>query len=86
MKKNLISILQLTSSSNYVVLGINDIMFKIRGDTICVSCQYEKAQQVYYGESKYLNKKSLEQCMQTFSEVAYLIVVHQLDIHGTIGI
>ncbi|KAH0718191.1 hypothetical protein KY285_014222 [Solanum tuberosum] len=33
---------------------------EIRGDTICVGCQYGKAHQLPYGESKYQAKETLE--------------------------
>ncbi|KAG5572288.1 hypothetical protein H5410_062054, partial [Solanum commersonii] len=50
--KNLLFVLQLTASGNYVL--------EISRDIIYVVCQYEKAHQLSYGESKYQDNKTLE--------------------------
>ncbi|TYK03493.1 putative mitochondrial protein [Cucumis melo var. makuwa] len=78
MKKNLVSIPQLTSAINFVVFGpekssysklktiINKFMLKglpqldIREDMVCVSCQYGKAHQLQFKESKFRAKQPLE--------------------------
>ncbi|KAA0035381.1 putative mitochondrial protein [Cucumis melo var. makuwa] len=76
MKKNLVSISQLTSAINFVVFGpekssklktiINKFVLKglpqldIREDMVCASCQYGKAHQLQFKESKFRAKQPLE--------------------------
>ncbi|KAG6504552.1 hypothetical protein ZIOFF_036886 [Zingiber officinale] len=75
MKKNLLSVSQLTSSGHYVLFGPEDVklnmmmkksMLKglpqldIRTDTVCAGCQYGKAHQLPYQESKFKAKEPLE--------------------------
>ncbi|KAG6480986.1 hypothetical protein ZIOFF_057577 [Zingiber officinale] len=69
MKKNLLSVAQLTSSGHYVLFGPENVkksMLKglpqldIRTDTICAGCQYGKAHQLPYQESNFKAKEPLE--------------------------
>ncbi|GKB74548.1 TIR-NBS resistance protein, partial [Tanacetum coccineum] len=58
MKKNFMLVAQLTSSGQYVLFGLQDVKiyrnFKVHG------CQYGKAHQFSYEESKFKAKESLE--------------------------
>ncbi|RVW35720.1 Retrovirus-related Pol polyprotein from transposon RE1 [Vitis vinifera] len=75
MKKNLLSIAQLTSSGHFVLFGPQDVkvyrdleimeepglpQLEVRKDTICAGCQYDKAHQLPYEESKWKTKGPLE--------------------------
>ncbi|KAE8723075.1 PLAC8 family protein [Hibiscus syriacus] len=64
MKKNLLSVAQLTSSGHYVLFGPQDVkglpQLDVRTDTVCAGCQYGKAHQLPYDESKFKAKEPLE--------------------------
>ncbi|KAK3015868.1 hypothetical protein RJ639_006556 [Escallonia herrerae] len=64
MKKNLVSVSQLTSSRNYVVFGPDDVkglpQLEVQEDIVCAGYQYGKAHQLPYEESKFRAKEPLE--------------------------
>ncbi|KAE8684131.1 PLAC8 family protein [Hibiscus syriacus] len=64
IKKNLLFVAQLTSSDHYVLFGPQDVkglpQLDVRKDTVCAGCQYGKAHQLPYDESKFKAKEPLE--------------------------
>ncbi|GKU90510.1 hypothetical protein SLEP1_g4499 [Rubroshorea leprosula] len=73
MKKNLLSVAQLTAPKNYVVFRLKDVKvmmnksmvkglpkLEVHKDAVCARCQYGKAHQLPYQDSKFKAKEPLQ--------------------------